>query len=302
MNAPHSRYGLVDEGDREVVDQLIALLKVEKTGDNLYRGAMTREPWPRVFGGQVVGQAVAAAAASTPEDRPIHSLHAYFMRPGNPLRPIIFTVDADMDGRSFSTRRIVAQQDGVPILTMAASFHRPENGLSHALPMPDVAPPEDLPRLWDRTPEQVAMLPEEYQRLAMRRRPIEFRRVEPRPSVSDPGRTSQHLWFRAVAPLPDAPALHRVMLAYASDFFLVEAALLTHGIEVPESVIQGSSLDHAVWFHAPARVDDWLLYRQESFWSGSGRGLCHGRIYSRDGRLVASAAQEGLIRLRRPAG
>lgn len=302
MGACEAVFGKVKDEDRRVMEELVALLTVERVGDNLYRGGRTGQPWPRVFGGQVVGQAVASASASVPEDRQIHSLHAYFIRPGNPECPIDYAVEADMDGRSFSTRRIVARQEGVPILTMAASFQPLEEGLSHALPMPDVLPPEEAADFWDRTPEQIAMLPLEYRGLVASRYPIAIRRVEPRPTAPDHGRTIQHLWFRSVAPMLDSPGVHRTMLAYASDFFLVDTMLLPHGIKGPEGAIKGASLDHALWFHAPARLDEWLLYRQETHWGGGGRGLAHGRIYTRDGRLVASVAQEGLIRLRRPDG
>ena len=282
-----------------LVEDLCNLLNVERLDTNLFRGAVSTEPWPRVFGGQVVGQAAAAAIHSVEQDRPIHSLHAYFIRPGDPELPIIYRVEPDRDGRSFSVRRVVAYQNGEPILNLAASFHHEEEGLSHSETMPEVTGPEQLINVWDRPAHYIEKLPVAFRGLAQSRRAIEFRRVEPWSTTPDPRRTRQHLWFRCTAPLPDSPELHRAMLAYASDTFLVEATLLTHGIDVPESAVQGASIDHALWFHGPVRMDEWMLYLQESLWSGGGRGLSQGRIFTRDGRLVASAAQEGLIRMRR---
>ncbi len=296
-------------GDRErgeaddpaaLVADLLGLMELERLEVDLFRGPRTHEPWRRVFGGQVVGQAL-MAACHTVTDRGIacrlpHSLHGYFMRPGNPALPIVYRVIRDRDGGSFSTRRVVALQDGQILLNLACSFQRREEGVRHQFPMPQVRPPEALEdqrvalaRLADRMP------PERRAFLDIGR-PIEFRRAEDLRATELEASKSAY-WFRAVATLPDDQVLHRVLLAYASDMMLLMESLRPHGLHWLVDPIQEASLDHAMWLHDDLRLDDWLLYVQDSPWSGNARGLTRGLIYRRDGTLVASVAQEGLIRV-----
>jgi acyl-CoA thioesterase-2 len=244
-----------------------------------------------------------AASRTVPQDRLPHSLHAYFMRAGDPALPIVYQVARDRDGGSFTSRRVVAIQHGQPILNLAASFHIAEPGLSHQVAMPAVPPPEDLPDdrvLALRDIDKV--LPE--RRLNLHRtRPIEFRPVGADPRLAGLKKLdAQAYWFRAVAPLPENQMLHRVLLAYASDMMLLATALLPHGMHWLKDPVQEASLDHALWIHHDVRLDDWMLYVQDSPWSGGARGLSRGLIYNRGGTLVASVAQEGLIRMpRKPA-
>lgn len=282
-----------------LVAQLTALLTVEELDTDLYRGPRNPGGVGRVFGGQVIGQALQAAQRSVEGDKAAHSLHAYFMRPGDEDHPIIYRVVRDFEGRSFATRRVIAMQKGQPILNMAASFQLPADGLHHQEPMPDVPDPDSLRSESELREEIRDQVPEKLRRFFLRARPIEIRPVNPRnwfrPEKQAP---VQHSWFRVVAPLPDDPALHRAMLAYATDMTLLGTAMLPHGVSWMQGNIQTASLDHAVWLHEPFRFDEWLLYTTDSPWSGHSRGFNRGRIYSRDGRLVASAAQEGLIRVR----
>jgi acyl-CoA thioesterase-2 len=284
-----------------LVRQLIELLDVEELDTDLYRGARQPGGVGRVFGGQVIGQALQAAQKSVEGGKAAHSLHAYFMRPGNEDYPILYRVVRDFEGRSFATRRVIAMQRGQPILNMAASFQLPEEGLHHQDAMPQVPPPEDLRSESELRDEIQEMVPEKLRRFFLRARPIEIRPVAPRnwfaPTPSEP---VQHSWFRAAAPLPDDPALHRAMLAYATDMTLLGTCMLPHGVTWMTGQVQTASLDHAVWLHEPFRFDDWLLYTTDSPWSGHARGFNRGRIFTRDGRLIASAAQEGLIRVKSP--
>ncbi len=277
---------------------LVDLLDVEEIDRDLYRGKRQPGGVGRVFGGQVIAQALQAAQRSTDAPKVAHSLHAYFMRPGNEDYPIIFRVVRDFEGRSFATRRIIAMQQGQPILNMAASFQTPEEGLHHQDPMPDVPGPENLRSEADLRHEVADQIPEQFRRHLLRGRPIEIRPVSPRdwldPTKQPPRQDS---WFRLVSPIGDDPNMHRAILAYASDMTLLGTATLAHGIHWKTNV-QTASLDHAVWLHEDFRVDQWLLYSCDSPWAGHARGFNRGKIYTQDGRLVASAAQEGLMRIR----
>lgn len=280
------------------VEQLVDLLDVETIDVDLYRGARQPGGVGRVFGGQVIGQALQAAQRSV-EGKDAHSLHAYFMRPGNEDYPIIYRVVRDYDGGSFANRRVIAMQQGVPILNMIASFQRPEEGLSHQADMPDVPGPDALRSEVDLREEIRDHVPERFRPFFLRARPIEIRPCSPRnwfkPEKTEP---VQHSWFRAAATLPDDPALHRAILSYASDMMLLATATMPHGVNWMTRNLQSASLDHAVWLHEPLRADEWLLYTTDSPWAGHARGFNRGRIYTQDGRLIASVAQEGLMRMR----
>ena len=282
-----------------LVEQLVTLLDVETIDTDLYRGARQPGGVGRVFGGQVIAQALQAAQRSVEDGKVAHSLHAYFMRAGNEDYPIIYRVVRDFEGRSFANRRVIAMQRGTPILNMIASFQLPEDGLSHQFPMPDVPRPEALKSEGELREEIQAHVPEKLRRFFLRARPIEIRPVDPREWFAPAPRAPvQHSWFRVVAPLADDPALHRAMLAYASDMTLLGTCMLPHGVTWMDGSVQTASLDHALWLHEPFRADEWLLYTCDSPWSGHARGHNRGRIYTADGRLVASSAQEGLIRQR----
>jgi acyl-CoA thioesterase-2 len=283
----------------ELVAGLTALLDVETLDTDLYRGARQPGGVGRVFGGQVIAQALQAAQRSVEDGKVAHSLHAYFMRAGDEDYPILYRVVRDFEGRSFANRRVIAMQKGKPILNMAASFQLPAEGLHHQDAMPDVPPPEDLRSEAELREEIRDQIPEKFKRFFLRARPIEIRPVHPRNWFQpEPREPRQYSWFRVVAPLPDEPALHRAMLAYASDMTLLGTCMLPHGVSWMSGEVQTASLDHALWLHEPFRFDEWLLYAADSPWAGHGRGFNRGRIYTRDGRLVASVAQEGLIRPR----
>lgn len=280
---------------------LLHLLEVKEIGTDLFRGRRLRGGRGRVFGGQVIAQALMAATRSVPAERSAHSLHAYFMRPGSEDLPIDYLVERDFDGRSFATRRVIAQQAGKPILSMTASFHRSEPGFEHQADMPDVPPPEDFADEREYWIENAHRLPEPMQSHVLRRRPIEIRPVGVF-SPLDPSQTPpvSRSWFRAVAPVDAGPHLHRAIFAYMSDMRLMGTAMLPHGVSWFTGRVRGASLDHALWIHEDFRVDDWLLFAADSPWAGNGRGFNRGLIFTRDGRLVASVAQEGLMRERRP--
>lgn len=287
---------------QDLVAGLTALLDVETLDTDLYRGARQPGGVGRVFGGQVIAQALQAAQRSVDDGKVAHSLHAYFMRAGDEDYPILYRVVRDFEGRSFANRRVIAMQKGKPILNMAASFHLPDDGLHHQDTMPDVPPPEEL-RSEAELREQIRdQIPEKFKRFFLRARPIEIRPVNPRNWFQpEPREPRQYSWFRVVVPLPDDPALHRAMLAYASDMTLLGTCMLPHGVSWMSGQVQTASLDHALWMHEPFRFDEWLLYATDSPWAGHARGFNRGSIYARDGRLVASVAQEGLIRsARRP--
>lgn len=285
--------------NRTVVDKLVDLLDLEQLEVNLFRGARTDEPWRRVYGGQVIGQALVAASRTVDEQRPAHSLHAYFMRPGDPALPILYTVERDRDGQSFTTRRVVAIQHGRPIFNMAVSFQVEEPGLEHQFEMPAVPGPEGLLSERELRVRDGDRIPEKYRAHWLRERPIEIRPIEPR-DMFDPrkGAPAQNVWFRVAGPIGEGRALHQCMLAYASDMTLLDTCLLPHDVSWLNPKLQSASLDHAIWFHEPFRADEWMLYVQDSPKAAGARGLNRGSIYTQDGRLVASVAQEGLIRLR----
>jgi acyl-CoA thioesterase-2 len=283
----------------EAFQELLNLIRLERLEVNLFRGASRDIGAPRVFGGQVLCQAVLAASA-TLEDRLIHSLHAYFLRGGDPAAPIVYDVDRSRDGGSFSARRVVAIQHGRPIFTLAASFQGEEEGLEHQFEAPDVPSPEDLGVQHETDPETLSHLPQKMRRWIDRFGPFEFRRVgEYNPSNPKPEDPLQHIWFRLHGELPDDPVLHRALLAYVSDFHLIGTATLPHGLSWTLGNIVMASLDHAMWFHRDFRLNDWLLYSCDSPNTGGGRGLTRGMIFDRAGRLLASTAQEGMIRIRK---
>ena len=285
----------------QLVAGLIRLLTVVPAGENAFTGNQQPGGIGRVFGGQVIAQALQSAQASAPDGMEAHSLHAYFLRGGREGVDIDYSVAADFDGRSFANRRVVARQEGTPILNLTASFQKPEEGLEHDdSPMPDVPAPEDLPSDMEMRKKFLAEMGEvsEVQRTLMTRpRPIEMRTSGKLHWMNaDKKPPHAHSWFRAAAPLPDDPALHRAVIAYASDFTLLGTSALPHGLSWARGELKGASLDHAIWFHRPARADEWLLYATDSPWSGAGRGFNRGRIFNRQGQLVASVAQEGVVR------
>ncbi len=288
------------------VDALLQLLDLETIGSDVFRGTSPQDGRKRIFGGQVLGQAL-IAAERTVEGRDCHSLHAYFLRAGIPSIPIIYEVERSRDGGTFTARRVVAKQDGKIIFTLAASFQVPELGFEHQAPMPSVPDPESLQT--DRALRQTvaAGLPDYLRAWLTRERPIEIRPVEPighylqkavdgyRQETFPPKLT---LWLRTTGKLPDDPALHRAIIAYASDLSIIASSLMPHGVMLGSKEMQTASLDHALWFHRPVRADAWFLHAQESPSASGGRGFNRGLIYTRDGKLAASVCQEGLIRRR----
>lgn len=283
----------------ETLNAVIRQLDLEPLEVNLFRGQSRDIGAPRVFGGQVIGQAL-VAAERTVDGRAPHSLHAYFLLPGDVAAPIVYQVDRVRDGRSFSARRVQAIQHGRPILSMIASFQAPESGLEHAAPMPEVPPPEALTpssELIERWLSEADPVPPELAEALRIPGAIEFRPVEPQnPLRPRPAEPRQAVWLRAYDRMPDDPQLHRCVLAYASDFHLVATALRPHGRSWWQPSMIVASIDHALWFHRPARVDEWLLYVMDSPSAQSARGLARGLVFDRAGRLVASSAQEGLMR------
>ena len=282
---------------QELVERLLDLLDVKDHGGDRFEGRRKIGGVGRVFGGQVIGQALASAERTVPADRPVHSLHAYFLRGGNEDHEIDFKVERDLDGGSFSNRRVVASQLGKPILNMVASFHKREQGCHHAEPMPEVAGPDGLASETDLRRKYAESMPERQRRQMLQPRPIELRPLEARHWMGGgPQEPRSHTWFRSVAALPDDQRIHRAVLAYASDMTLLGTSTLPHDISWAKGNMMGASLDHAIWFHDDFRADEWLLYACDSPWAGQARGFNRGRIYTREGRLVASVAQEGLIR------
>ncbi len=282
-----------------ILEDLIHLLSLERLDTNLFRGQSRDIGTNRVFGGQVLGQAL-SAASQTVEGRTAHSLHAYFLRKGDHEAPIIYEVDRQRDGRSFTSRRVVAIQHGYPILNMAASFKILEEGLEHQASMPQVPKPEALKEAGEYRKQLLERLPEghELPRYLMHDRPFEFRPVQlPQFIDPEPREPRANLWFKAVGTVPDNDYLHRAMLAYVSDYYLISTATRPHGTSVFDPKLQLASLDHALWFQRPFRIDEWLLYAIESPSAADGRGLSRGMIYKQDGSLVAVVAQEGVMRL-----
>ncbi|AXS38734.1 acyl-CoA thioesterase II [Breoghania sp. L-A4] len=281
------------------VENLLSILDLEPLEHNLFRGMSPQVGWQRVFGGQVIGQALVAASRTVEDPRQVHSLHGYFMRPGDPAVPIIYEVDRIRDGRSFTTRRVVAIQHGKAIFSMSASFQVAEEGLEHQITMPDVPAPEDLPSESELKEKFLAVAPEPVRRYWERERPIEMRPVDLRHYFSrEKLEPVQHVWVRATGALPDDPRIHHCVLAYASDMTLLDTSLFAHGRSVFNKDMQCASLDHAMWFHRPFKADEWLLYATDSPSASGARGFNRGMLYDREGHLVASVAQEGLIRLR----
>ena len=285
---------------QKALDLLISVLDLEELEMNLFRGRTPKEDRVRVFGGQVAGQALVAAGRTVGEGV-VHSLHAYFLRPGDPSIPIVYQVDRIRDGKSFATRRVVAVQRGQAIFNLSASFQHPEEGVEHQLAMPDAPDPESLPSFQERIEPFLAVAPPELKRWLERERPIDQRHVDPGDYLKPEARPARQLvWIRADGRLPDGPLLlHQCIVAYASDMTLIDTATLPHAISWFDPTWQLASLDHAMWFHRPFRADEWLLYVQESPTATGARGFTTGRLYGRDGRLVVSVAQEGLIRRRR---
>lgn len=283
----------------KAVAGLLDILDLEPIEKNLYRGRGPAEGWQRVYGGQVLGQALVAAVRTVPEDRFAHSAHAYFLLPGDPTVPIVYDVERIRDGGSFTTRRVKAIQHGRAMFAMSVSFHKPETSFDHQSQMPKVPAPEDLPSEAELKTQLMKHLPDNMRRYWERERPIEMRPVDvSRYFAREPREAVQQIWMRANGRLPDALSLHQCVLAYASDFTLLDTALIAHGKLSFDRDIQLASLDHAMWFHRPFRADEWLLYVQDSPSAFGARGLARGTIYSRDGNLIASVAQEGLMRQR----
>ena len=286
--------------DRRLAD-LQLQFHLERLEVNLFRGESRDTGSPQVFGGQVLGQALMAAHSTIDDGRVVHSMHAYFLRRGDFTKPIVYSVERSRDGGSFSARRVVAVQDGEQIFICAASFQTPEKGLEYQASSPPVPPPEDLPAMTMPSPEEIEKLPEKLRRWLKIERPFEFRPVQNynplAPVAAEPVR---QIWMRAVDKLPGDDTLHRCLLAYISDYWLLDTSTMPHGSSFLRGNLVMASIDHAIWFHRPARVDDWLLYSLDSPSSSGARGFARGSFYSRNGTLVASTAQEGLIRLVRP--
>ena len=280
-------------------DALVHLLDLEQVEGTIFRGRTAQTGLPRVFGGQVAAQALVAAGRTVPTDRPVHSLHAYFLRPGDPSVPIVYEVDLIRDGRSFTTRRVVAIQHGEAIFHLSASFHVAETGLEHQVDMPDAPDPESLPTFAQRLGPYAEEIGERFELL----RPIDFRYVGAPPITIAGGEVReprQQVWLRTDGELPNDPLLHVCAVTFASDFTLLDSVLLAHGKSWGRGEIRGASLDHAMWFHRPFRADEWLLYDQESATASGGRGLARGHLFGADGRLLVSVVQEGLLRVLTP--
>lgn len=279
------------------LSSLLSILDIEPMSATTFLGRSPRDGWQRVYGGQVLGQALVAASRTVEDGRDAHSIHAHFLVGGEPNHPIDYDVECTRDGRSFSTRRVKALQHDKLIFTMTASFHIPEPGFDHQIEMPAVPPPEDLPVAESVMAPVIDKLPEVIKRYWMGERPIEMRPVDMSRYLERRKRNPQQLiWLRANGTLPNDPKLHQSVLAYASDFTLLDTALIAHGHLLFDPGLQLASLDHALWFHQPFRADEWILYAQDSPRAHGGRGFCRGSLFSRDGKLVASTAQEGLVR------
>ncbi|MGA8455457.1 MAG: acyl-CoA thioesterase II [Streptosporangiaceae bacterium] len=284
----------------KALDQVLDLLDLEQIEVDIFRGRSPEgERRQRVFGGQVAGQALVAAGRTVPEDRPVHSLHAYFIRPGDPTVPLIYLVERVRDGRSFTTRRVTTIQHGKTIFTLSASFHRDEPGVEHADPMPDVPPPDAIATTAERMEKLFGPSVREW----YDGNPIDIRHIGPLSfeAERDPSlRTTRNMvWLRVDGDLPDDPLLHVCLMTYASDMTLLDSVLLAHGLSWADGRTTGASLDHAMWFHGPFRADRWLLYAQDSPVARGSRGLARGEVYTSDGDLVVSVVQEGLVRTSR---
>lgn len=284
-------------------DQLIRILSVEKIEENFFRGIETPNGEGRMFGGQVLGQALMSAMQTVGDDKVNHSLHGYFMRPGDATKPVLYRVERDMDGKSFATRRVIAIQNGQPILNLAASFQVQEKGFDYASEMPEGIPaPEDCLTEKEMVERYSGDLPDSFRRFMRWNRPVEMRPCQPMPPFIDtPVAGETYRWIKTKAQLPDDMNLHRGALVYASDMGLLGAALALHGINFHTDGMRVASLDHSMWLHDTFRADDWLLFCMEAPWTGGGRGLTRGRFFTRDGRLVATVAQEGMTRRKMPS-
>ncbi|KAB2850812.1 MAG: acyl-CoA thioesterase II [Hyphomicrobiaceae bacterium] len=280
----------------EALTTLLNLLELEKLEENLFRGRSPQQSWQRIYGGHVIGQAL-MAAARTVEGRALHSMHAYFLLPGDPSIPIIYEVDRIRDGSSFTTRRIRAVQKGRAIFSLSASFHKEEQSYEHQSAMPQVPAPDALPSEREIRSKLAGQMPDNVRSYWQRERPIEVRPTDISRFLSrEKKKPEQNIWLRANGRIGDDLVLHQCVLAYASDFTLLDTALIAHGKVLFDADIQLASLDHAMWFHRPFRADDWLLYVQDNPSAGGARGFCRGTVFTQDGALVASVTQEGLIR------
>jgi acyl-CoA thioesterase II len=281
------------------LDELVGILDLETLEQNLYRGQTQKQGWQRVYGGLVLAQALVAAVRTVEADRLAHSMHGYFLLGGEPGQPIVYDVERVRDGSSFNTRRVKAIQHGRPIFVLSVSFQKREQGFEHQTEMPDVPSPGELPNERELEAQHAAELPDNLRSYMRRERPFEMRPVDfSRYVTRTKASPRQSVWMRATAPLPDDQNLHNCLLAYASDFTLLDTALIAHGKLLFDTDIQLASIDHAMWLHAPFRADEWLLYTQESTFAGGARGFCRGSIYTEAGVLVASVTQEGLMRQR----
>lgn len=291
---------------QSLLNELVSHLALERIEANLFRGQSQDLGWGTVFGGQVLGQALSAASQTVPAPRAVHSMHAYFLRPGDVAAPILYDVDRIRDGSSFTTRRVVAIQHGQPIFNMAASFQLPEEGFEHQDAMPDAPDPLTLPTETEWLSQMSARLPSFMRKQTATAGPMEFRLHDPidDPIAPSPAPPARCYWMRAAGALPDDPAIHRYLLAYASDWGFLTTALQPHGVTWLSPGLQVASIDHVMWFHQPFRCDEWLLCAIDSPSASGARGLVRARIFRQDGTLVASTAQEGLIRRRArpPAG
>jgi acyl-CoA thioesterase-2 len=286
-----------DEPGRVAVSGLVRLLDLERIEENIFRGTSPKSQWQRVFGGQVAGQALVAAGRTVAPDRTVHSLHSYFIRPGDPAVTIVYEVDVVRDGRSFSTRRVTAVQHGRPIFALSASFQLRQPGIEHQPAMPDVPPPEELPTLEERYAQVGTDAVTYFKSMP---RPIDLRYVDDPPwqqRTDGPRDGVNRVWMRAHDRLPDDPLLHVCVLTFASDMTLLDSVLVRHGLTPGQNVTAMASLDHAMWFQRPFRADEWFLYVSESPTAGGGRGLATGRFFDRSGRHLVSVVQEGLIRV-----
>ena len=280
------------------IGEVMNLLELEEIEQTHYRATSPSEGWQRVYGGQVLGQALVAASRTVSDDRPAHSLHGYFLRAGDTETPILYKVDRIRDGKSFTTRNVVAIQHGRAIFSMSISFQLTEEGFEHQADMPEVPAPEELRDESEWRAEQAEQLPAEFRESFLRDRPIDFRPIAPQ-DLLNPGKRppNQQCWMKCADPLPDDPRLHQCVLAYLSDWSLLDTGTYPHGLSYLNDKLQMASLDHAMWFHRPFRADEWLLYVQDSPSASGARGFNRGQIFNQAGELVASAAQEGLMRL-----
>jgi len=289
---------------KTVLEELIDLLTLERIEADLFRGQSQDLGWGQVFGGQVIGQALSAATQTVPADRHVHSLHSYFLRPGDASRPVVYEVDRIRDGKSFATRRVVGVQGGRPIFNLQASFQSDEPGFEHADAMPQgVRGPDGLVtelELWRRHANKI---PPHFRSRALAERPIDVIPVDPVDAFAPEKKSPDHaIWLRAAGALPDNPALHRFLLAYCSDFSFMTTAMRPHGVTWVDPTMQVASIDHIMWFHRPFRLDEGLLHVMHSPSASGSRGLVLGSVFAQDGALVASTAQEGLVRRRSGSG